>query len=75
VRAKVNSLRAKTATNDSDKEKALSAADTYLRLMHDYIKSWGKAQFFPFSHLSTRKTKGRHWSRCWPGCGKPNRPS
>ena len=39
VRAKVNSLRAKSAANDTDKAKALSAADKYLRLMDGYISS------------------------------------
>lgn len=39
VRAKVNSLRAKSAENSTDKIKALSAADKYLRLMDSYIKS------------------------------------
>jgi aminoglycoside phosphotransferase family enzyme len=39
IRAKVNSLRAKSATDDADKAKALSAADKYLRLMDSYIKS------------------------------------
>jgi len=39
VRAKVNSLRAKSAANETDKAKALSAADKYLRLMDGYIAS------------------------------------
>lgn len=39
IRAKVNSLRAKSAENSTDKTKALSAADKYLLLMDSYIKS------------------------------------
>ena len=39
IRAKVNSLRAKTAENSVDKIKALSAANKYLLLMDGYIKS------------------------------------
>ena len=39
IRAKVNSLRAKTAENSADKIKALSAAHKYLLLMDSYIKS------------------------------------
>ncbi len=39
IRAKVNSLRAKSATDNTDKIKALSAADKYLCLMESYMKS------------------------------------
>jgi uncharacterized protein len=39
VRAKVNYLRAKSAADDAEKMKALSAADKYLSLMDSYIKS------------------------------------
>ena len=39
VRAKVNSLRAKSAGNDMDKTQALAAVDKYLRLMFSYIQS------------------------------------
>ncbi len=39
IRAKVNSLRAKTAINITDKTKALNAADKYLLLMNSYINS------------------------------------
>jgi aminoglycoside phosphotransferase family enzyme len=39
IRAKVNSLRAKSAENTADKIKALSLADKYLVLMDSYIKS------------------------------------
>ena len=39
IRAKVNSLRAKSAANDTDKVNALAAADKYLRLMDGYIAS------------------------------------
>lgn len=39
VRAKVNSLRAKSATDAEAKMKALAEAKRYLLLMHDYIKS------------------------------------
>lgn len=39
IRAKVNSLRAKTAATDTDKTKALNAADKYLLLMNSYIDS------------------------------------
>jgi aminoglycoside phosphotransferase family enzyme len=37
VRAKVNSLRAKSAVNESDKTKAMKTAEKYLLLMDDYI--------------------------------------
>jgi uncharacterized protein len=39
IRAKVNSLRAKSTAGKTDKMKALSAADKYLRLMDSYLKS------------------------------------
>jgi uncharacterized protein len=39
VRAKVNYLRAKSAANDAEKMKALSAADKYIDLMDSYLKS------------------------------------
>lgn len=39
IRAKVNSLRARSAENNIEKSKALSVADKYLRLMDSYIKS------------------------------------
>ncbi len=39
IRAKVNTLRAKTATDHSEKTKALSATKKYLLLMDDYLKS------------------------------------
>jgi aminoglycoside phosphotransferase family enzyme len=38
VRAKVNCLRAKSAKDDAEKMKALSAADKYLSLMDSYIR-------------------------------------
>ncbi|HRP54786.1 hypothetical protein [Agriterribacter sp.] len=37
IRAKVNSLRAKSAVSDDDKTKALKSAEKYLLLMNDYI--------------------------------------
>jgi aminoglycoside phosphotransferase family enzyme len=39
VRAKVNSLRAKSAGNTTAKTKALSEVDKYLRLMNGYLRS------------------------------------
>ena len=39
IRAKVNSLRAKSAGNVTDKMKACAAADKYLRLMAGYLQS------------------------------------
>ncbi len=39
VRAKVNSLRAKSAANDVDKIKALSEVEKYLRLMEGYANT------------------------------------
>lgn len=39
VRAKVNSLRARSTENSTEKTKALSAVDKYLRLMDNYLKS------------------------------------
>ncbi len=39
VRAKVNSLRAKSAPNDTDRKKSLSEAKKYIMLMESYIKS------------------------------------
>ena len=39
IRAKVNSLRARSTENIADKIKALSVADKYLRLMDSYLKS------------------------------------
>ncbi len=39
VRAKVNSLRAKSAANDSDRKKAISESKKYIVLMENYIKS------------------------------------
>jgi uncharacterized protein len=39
IRAKVNYLRAKSATDDAEKTNALSAADKYISLMDSYIKS------------------------------------
>ncbi|MCP4976611.1 MAG: hypothetical protein GY931_10655, partial [Maribacter sp.] len=41
VRAKVNSLRAKSAVNEKERTKALSEVDKYLRLMESYIKTLG----------------------------------
>ncbi|HET7115887.1 MAG TPA: hypothetical protein VFI29_05325 [Hanamia sp.] len=38
IRAKVNSLRAKSATTDEEKTKSLSASEKYLRLMESYLK-------------------------------------
>ena len=38
IRAKVNSLRARDATNNTDRTSALSGADKYLHLMDHYIK-------------------------------------
>ncbi|MEO6290148.1 MAG: hypothetical protein ABIO76_09520 [Ginsengibacter sp.] len=39
IRAKVNSLRAKTATANADKTTALALAEKYLGLMNSYLKS------------------------------------
>ena len=39
VRAKVNSLRAKSAVNEKERTKALSEVDKYLRLMDSYLKT------------------------------------
>ncbi len=39
VRAKVNSLRAKSAVNEKERTKALSEVDKYLRLMESYLKT------------------------------------
>lgn len=39
IRAKVNSLRAKSASDGEEKKKALSAADKYLTLMESYMRS------------------------------------
>ena len=39
IRAKVNSLRARSASNDTDKSKSLSATGKYLLLMQDYLHS------------------------------------
>src|SRR4029078_6523259 len=41
IRAKVNSLRARDATNDADRTSALSGANKYLSLMDHYIKMIG----------------------------------
>jgi aminoglycoside phosphotransferase family enzyme len=41
VRAKVNSLRAKSAVNEKERTKALSEADKYLRLMESYLRTLG----------------------------------
>ena len=41
VRAKVNSLRAKSAVNEKERTKALSEVDKYLRLMESYLKILG----------------------------------
>ncbi len=41
IRAKVNSLRAKSSKNDTEKNKALAEAKKYLRLMDVYLKSPG----------------------------------
>ncbi len=41
VRAKVNSLRAKSAVNEKERTKALSEADKYLRLMESYLTTLG----------------------------------
>ncbi len=41
IRAKVNSLRAKTAANNSERKKALDGAEKYLLLMDSYLKSPG----------------------------------
>jgi uncharacterized protein len=38
IRAKVNSLRARSAKNDTERSTALKEADKYLLLMHSYIK-------------------------------------
>jgi aminoglycoside phosphotransferase family enzyme len=38
IRAKVNSLRARTAADESEKKKALLTADKYLQLMNRYLK-------------------------------------
>ena len=38
VRAKVNSLRAKSATSEKERTKALSEVDKYLKLMESYLK-------------------------------------
>ncbi|MGB5360746.1 MAG: hypothetical protein WBN27_12460 [Eudoraea sp.] len=39
VRAKVSSLRAKSAVNEKERTKALSEVDKYLRLMESYLKT------------------------------------
>jgi aminoglycoside phosphotransferase family enzyme len=39
IRAKVNSLRAKSAVNKKERTKALSEVDKYLRLMESYLKT------------------------------------
>ena len=39
VRAKVNSLRARSAVNEQERTKALSEVDKYLRLMESYLKT------------------------------------
>ena len=39
VRAKVNSLRAKSAVNEKERTKALSEVDKYLQLMESYLKT------------------------------------
>lgn len=39
IRAKVNSLRAKSAVNEKERTKALSEVDKYLRLMESYLKT------------------------------------
>ena len=39
VRAKVNSLRAKSAVNKKERTKALSEVEKYLRLMESYLKT------------------------------------
>jgi aminoglycoside phosphotransferase family enzyme len=41
VRAKVNSLRAKTANNNAEKATVLEAAQKYLRLMYSYFENHG----------------------------------
>ncbi len=41
IRAKVNSLRAATAADESEKKKALLATDKYLKMMYGYLKSPG----------------------------------
>lgn len=41
IRAKVNSLRARSATNESERKLCLSEAAKYLRLMDQYIKMIG----------------------------------
>jgi aminoglycoside phosphotransferase family enzyme len=41
IRAKVNSLRAKSATDDAEKSKALATTSKYLLLMESYLKSPG----------------------------------
>jgi aminoglycoside phosphotransferase family enzyme len=41
IRAKVNSLRAGTATDKSEKKKALLTADKYLNMMYGYLHSPG----------------------------------
>lgn len=42
IRAKVNALRAKSATTTSEKSKSLLAAKKYLYLMENYVKELGK---------------------------------
>ena len=39
VRAKVNSLRAKSASNNADRKKALAEVKKYLKLMDGYLES------------------------------------
>lgn len=39
IRAKVNSLRAKSAITEEEKNKALAASEKYLKLMKDYIET------------------------------------
>lgn len=41
IRAKVNSLRARTATDETERKKALLAADKYLQLMYGYLQTPG----------------------------------
>ncbi|MFC0775068.1 hypothetical protein [Terrimonas alba] len=43
IRAKVNSLRARSAVNNTDKEKALAATKKYLRLMEDYLQTLNRS--------------------------------
>jgi aminoglycoside phosphotransferase family enzyme len=41
IRAKVNSLRARTAADESEKKKALLTTNKYLKMMEEYLQSPG----------------------------------